>query len=82
MLIQEEGKLKKVKDHSIQLTIHDRANSGKARPGKKDKRKEKAATKVNEGKYKGLFKYEKGNQSPIICVTGHAHCAYYVIEGK
>ncbi|KAJ1431396.1 Zinc finger, CCHC-type superfamily [Sesbania bispinosa] len=49
MLVQEEGRLKKVKDHSIHLMTHDGASSSKTKPGKKNK-KDKAPMKVNEGK--------------------------------
>ena len=49
MLIQEEGRLKKMKDHSIHLTVHDGTSSSKAKPGKKDKRRDKVPMKVNEG---------------------------------
>lgn len=49
MLIQEEGRLKKEKDHSIHLTTHDGASSSKAKPGKKEQKKDKAL-KVKEGR--------------------------------
>ncbi|GAB2295826.1 hypothetical protein Dimus_038381 [Dionaea muscipula] len=42
MLIQEEGRLRKMKDQSIHLLGHDDASSSKGRPGKKDKKKDKA----------------------------------------
>ncbi|KAJ1412275.1 gag-polypeptide of LTR copia-type, partial [Sesbania bispinosa] len=38
MLVQEEGRLKKVKDHSIHLMTHDGASSSKTKPGKKNKK--------------------------------------------
>ncbi|XP_057444105.1 uncharacterized protein LOC130736281 [Lotus japonicus] len=41
MLIQEEGRLKKEKDHSIHLTTHDGASSSKAKPGRKEQKKDK-----------------------------------------
>ncbi|GAB2270880.1 hypothetical protein Dimus_038883 [Dionaea muscipula] len=42
MLIQEEGRLRKMKDQSIHLLGHVDASSSKGRPGKKDKKKDKA----------------------------------------
>ena len=48
MLVQEEGRLKKVKDHSIHLMTHDGSSSSKTDLGKKNK-KDKAQMKVNEG---------------------------------
>jgi len=51
MLVQEEGRLKKLKDHSIHLMTHDGSTSSKANPGKKNK-KDKAPMKVNEGRIK------------------------------
>ncbi|GAB2280640.1 hypothetical protein Dimus_039421 [Dionaea muscipula] len=42
MLIQEEGRLRKMEDQSIHLIGHDDASSSKGRPGKKDKKKDKA----------------------------------------
>ncbi|XP_010527563.1 PREDICTED: uncharacterized protein LOC104804898 [Tarenaya hassleriana] len=35
MLIQEEGRLKKMKGHSVHLAVHDSAGSSKRKPGKK-----------------------------------------------
>ncbi|KAJ1378059.1 hypothetical protein SESBI_48240 [Sesbania bispinosa] len=49
MLVQEEGRLKKVNDHSIHLMTHDGVSTSKTKPGKKNK-KDKAPTKVNKGK--------------------------------
>ncbi|KAK6163971.1 hypothetical protein DH2020_000835 [Rehmannia glutinosa] len=49
MLVQEEGRLKKIKDHSVHLIVYDGASSSKAKPGKKDKKKDKAPMKVAEG---------------------------------
>ncbi|KAL2327971.1 hypothetical protein Fmac_021398 [Flemingia macrophylla] len=49
MLVQEEGGLKKVKDHSIHLMTHEDASSSKSKPGKKNQ-KDKAPMKVNKGK--------------------------------
>ena len=49
MLNQEEGGLKKIKDHFIHLTVHEGASSGQVRQGKKDRSKDKAPVKVNEG---------------------------------
>ncbi|KAK9097178.1 hypothetical protein Sjap_022675 [Stephania japonica] len=49
MLVQEEGRLRKMKDHSVHLTMHDVASSSKATPGRKDRKKDKAPMKVNEG---------------------------------
>ncbi|WVZ16898.1 hypothetical protein V8G54_009880 [Vigna mungo] len=48
MLVQEEGRLKKIRDHSIHLIIHEGASFSKAKPGKKNK-KDKAPMKVNKG---------------------------------
>lgn len=42
MLIQEEGRLRKMKDQSVHLVGHDGASSSKRKPGKKDKKKDKA----------------------------------------
>ena len=42
MLIQEEGRLGKMKDQSVHLVGHDGASSSKRKPGKKDKKKDKA----------------------------------------
>ena len=39
MLIQEEGRLKKMKDNSINLMTHDGASTSKSKPGKKSKGK-------------------------------------------
>ena len=39
MLIQEEGRLKKMKDNSIHLMAHDRASTSKSKPSKKGKGK-------------------------------------------
>ena len=41
MLVQEEGRLKKMKEHFVYLTFHYEADR-KAKLGKKDKRKTKA----------------------------------------
>ena len=49
MLIQEEGRLKKLRDQSVHLVGHDGASSSKRKSGKKDKKKDKAPLKVNEG---------------------------------
>jgi len=38
MLVQEEGRLKKMKDHSLHLTFHGGASSSKAKPGKKNRK--------------------------------------------
>jgi len=48
LLVQEEEKLKKMKDHSIDLMTHDGASSSKANSRKKDE----APMKVNEGRIK------------------------------
>ncbi|WVZ04530.1 hypothetical protein V8G54_025336 [Vigna mungo] len=48
MLVQEEGRLKKMRDHSIHLTTHEGPSFSKAKPGKKNK-KDKAPMKVNKG---------------------------------
>ncbi|WVZ16815.1 hypothetical protein V8G54_009797 [Vigna mungo] len=48
MLVQEEGRLKKMRDHSINLTTHEGLSFSKAKPGKKNK-KDKAPMKVNKG---------------------------------
>lgn len=42
MLIQEEGRLKKMKDQFIHFVGHDGANSSKGKPSIKDKKKDKA----------------------------------------
>ncbi|KAK6131948.1 hypothetical protein DH2020_034309 [Rehmannia glutinosa] len=39
MLVQEEGRLKKIKDHSIHFTVYDGTSSSKAKPGKNDNKK-------------------------------------------
>ncbi|WVZ06864.1 hypothetical protein V8G54_020210 [Vigna mungo] len=44
----QEGRLKKMRDHSIHLTTHEGVSFSKAKPGKKDK-KDKAPMKVNKG---------------------------------
>ena len=49
MLVQEEGRLKKMKEHYVHLTFHNEASSNKAKPGKKDKRKNKGTMKVTKG---------------------------------
>ncbi|KAK9128170.1 hypothetical protein Syun_016967 [Stephania yunnanensis] len=55
MLVQEEGRLRKLKGHSIHLTMHDGASSSKAIPRRKDIKKDKAPMKVHEGRiYKEL----------------------------
>ncbi|WVY98678.1 hypothetical protein V8G54_030829 [Vigna mungo] len=48
MLVQEEGRLKKMRDHSINLTTHKGASFSEAKSGKKNK-KDKAPMKVNKG---------------------------------
>ncbi|WVZ22501.1 hypothetical protein V8G54_001045 [Vigna mungo] len=48
MLVQEEGRLKKMRDHSIHLTTHEGPSFSKVKPGKKNK-KDKAPMKVNKG---------------------------------
>ncbi|WVZ16658.1 hypothetical protein V8G54_009640 [Vigna mungo] len=55
MLVQEEGRLKKMKDHSIHLTTHEGASFSKVKSGKKNK-KDKAPMKVNKG---GIQKDQK-----------------------
>ncbi|KAK9103382.1 hypothetical protein Sjap_020636 [Stephania japonica] len=50
MLVQEEGRLRKLKSHSVHLTMHDGASSSKAIPGRKDRKKDKAPMKVHEGR--------------------------------
>ena len=50
MLVQEEGRLKKLKKHSVNLTFHKEASSSKSKYEKKDKKKDKAPMKVNEGR--------------------------------
>jgi len=49
MLIQEEGRLKKSKEHSVHFTIHNEASSSKANPRYKNKKKGNASLKVNDG---------------------------------
>lgn len=48
MLVQEEEKLKKMKNHYVHLMIHDGASCRKVKPDKKDKKKGKTPLKVNE----------------------------------
>ncbi|KAF7839433.1 Retrovirus-related Pol polyprotein from transposon TNT 1-94 [Senna tora] len=48
MLVQGEGRLKKIKDHSLHLTFHKGTTSSKPKPKKKNKKKDKAPMKVNE----------------------------------
>ncbi|KAK9089114.1 hypothetical protein Scep_028196 [Stephania cephalantha] len=50
MLVQEEGRLRKLKGHSVHLTMHDGASSSKVIPGRKDRKKDKAPMKVHEVK--------------------------------
>jgi len=38
MLLQEEGRLKKLKDHSLHLTFHDGASGSKAKSGRRTRR--------------------------------------------
>ena len=47
MLVQEDGRLKKMKEHFVYLTFHYEADSRKAKLGKKDKRKNKGIMKIN-----------------------------------
>ena len=49
MLVQEEGRLKKLKDHSLHLTFHEGVSGSKAKPDKKNK-KDRTSLKVQEGK--------------------------------
>ena len=49
MLVQEEGRLKKMKEHYVHLTFHKKVGSNKAKRGKNDKRKNKDTMKVNKG---------------------------------
>ena len=49
MLVQEEGRLKKMKDHSIHLAVHNNASSSKSKPFKKGKKKDKTSIKVAGG---------------------------------
>lgn len=49
MLVQEEGRLKKMKEHAVHLIGHDGAGSSKGKPSKKDKKKDKASIKGPEG---------------------------------
>ncbi|WVZ17437.1 hypothetical protein V8G54_010419 [Vigna mungo] len=48
MLVQEEGRLKKMRDYSIHLTTHEGTSFNKAKPGKNNK-KDKASMKVDKG---------------------------------
>lgn len=48
MLIQEEGRLKKMKEHSVHFMDHNGASSNKGKP-QKGKKKDKVPTKVKEG---------------------------------
>ena len=56
MLIQEEGRLKKLKEHSVNLTFHNGASSSNNKSGKKGKKKDKAPMKVNEGQIRKELK--------------------------
>jgi len=38
MLVQEEERLKKMKDHSLHLTFHDGTSSSKTKPNEKNKK--------------------------------------------
>ena len=49
MLVQEEGILKKMKEHYVLLTFHKEDSNNKAKPGKNDKIKNKDIMKVNKG---------------------------------
>ena len=49
MLVQKEGRLKKMKEHYVHLTFHNGVGNNKAKLRKKDKRKIKGTMKVNEG---------------------------------
>jgi len=49
MLVQEEGRLKKMRDHSLHLTFDDGASNSKTKPGKKNK-KDRPSLKVYEDK--------------------------------
>ena len=49
MLIQEEGRLKKIRDHSVYFMAHNEASSSKSKLGYKGKRKDNALLKVNQG---------------------------------
>ena len=49
MLIQEEGRLKKSKEHSVHFTVHNEASSSKAKPRYKNNKKGNASLKVNDG---------------------------------
>ena len=50
MLVQEEGRLKKMKEHYVHLTFHNEEGSRKAKQGKKDKKKNKGTMKINKGR--------------------------------
>lgn len=49
MLIQEEGRLKKTKEHSAHFVVHNEASSSKAKPGKKGKKKINVLARTNDG---------------------------------
>ncbi|KAM0894217.1 hypothetical protein ACQ4PT_024623 [Festuca glaucescens] len=49
MLIQEEGRLKKIRDHSVYFMAHNEASSSKPKPGFKGKRKDNVSLKINQG---------------------------------
>ena len=49
MLVQEEGRLKKMKDHSIHLIVRNDASGSKSKPHHKNKKKDKASIKVTGG---------------------------------
>ncbi|KAK9164982.1 hypothetical protein Scep_000173 [Stephania cephalantha] len=49
-LVQEEGRLRKLKGHSVHFTMHDGASSSKTIPGRKDRKNDKAPIKVHEGR--------------------------------
>ncbi|KAF7814761.1 UBN2 domain-containing protein [Senna tora] len=55
-LVQEEGRLKKIKDHYVHFTFHKGATSSKPKPAKKDKKRDKATMKVNEGQNEGTHR--------------------------
>ena len=48
MLVQEEGRLKKMKEHFVHLTFHNEAGNRKAKPRKKDKRKNKGTMLIRD----------------------------------